>query len=135
MNMKVGETSRVTSDARPADSPDDTSLERAVGAPTPGCEASTRTGSDVTAEDPVDARPTTSDDDATGERREEAARSSTDDGDGRRISQTPLAFTINFGNNKEVDTARYQNLFERYNARHKRNLSTSKVLKICFCQF
>lgn len=44
--------------------------------------------------------------------------------------QTPLAFTIDFGNNKEVDTAKYQNLFERYNARHRRNLSTSKVLKI-----
>ncbi|KMQ90974.1 dentin sialophospho isoform x2, partial [Lasius niger] len=41
--------------------------------------------------------------------------------------QTPLAFTIDFGNNKEVDTAKYQNLFERYNARHRRNLSTSKV--------
>ncbi|XP_072745586.1 uncharacterized protein [Anoplolepis gracilipes] len=40
---------------------------------------------------------------------------------------TPLAFTIDFGNNKEVDTAKYQNLFERYNARHRRNLSTSKV--------
>ncbi|XP_050451114.1 uncharacterized protein LOC126851319 [Cataglyphis hispanica] len=44
-----------------------------------------------------------------------------------RVSQTPLAFTIDFGNNKEVDTAKYLNLFERYNARHKRNLSTSKV--------
>ncbi|KOC59378.1 hypothetical protein WH47_12449 [Habropoda laboriosa] len=41
-------------------------------------------------------------------------------------SQAPLAFTIDFGN-KEVDTTKYQNLFERYNARHKRNLSTSKV--------
>lgn len=40
--------------------------------------------------------------------------------------QAPLAFTIDFGN-KEVDTTKYQNLFERYNARHKRNLSTSKV--------
>ncbi|KAG7206787.1 hypothetical protein KM043_000698 [Ampulex compressa] len=39
----------------------------------------------------------------------------------------PLAFTIDFGNNKEVDAAKYQNLFERYNARHKRNLSMSKV--------
>nr|XP_012136700.1 PREDICTED: uncharacterized protein LOC100877313 isoform X1 [Megachile rotundata] len=42
------------------------------------------------------------------------------------VSQPPLAFTIDFGN-KEVDTTKYQNLFERYNARHKRNLSTSKV--------
>ncbi|XP_043516266.1 putative leucine-rich repeat-containing protein DDB_G0290503 isoform X3 [Frieseomelitta varia] len=42
------------------------------------------------------------------------------------VSQAPLAFTIDFGN-KEVDTTKYQNLFERYNARHKRNLSTSKV--------
>ncbi|CAL7937000.1 unnamed protein product [Xylocopa violacea] len=41
-------------------------------------------------------------------------------------SQAPLAFTIDFGS-KEVDTTKYQNLFERYNARHKRNLSTSKV--------
>ncbi|XP_076237038.1 uncharacterized protein LOC143180891 isoform X2 [Calliopsis andreniformis] len=41
-------------------------------------------------------------------------------------SQAPLAFTIDFGN-KEVDTTRYHNLFERYNARHKRNLSASKV--------
>ncbi|XP_053999268.1 uncharacterized protein LOC128887439 isoform X1 [Hylaeus anthracinus] len=44
----------------------------------------------------------------------------------RHASQAPLAFTIDFGN-KEVDTSKYQNLFERYNARHKRNLSTSKV--------
>jgi len=48
----------------------------------------------------------------------------------RQVAQTPLAFTIDFGNNKEVDTARYQNLFERYNARHRRNLSTSKVFTI-----
>lgn len=130
MNMEVGETSGVTSDARPADSPDDANLERAVDASTPGSEPSPRAGDDVTAEGPVDARPTTSNGDATGQRREEAARSSTDDGDGRRAPQTPLAFTIDFGNNKEVDTARYQNLFERYNARHRRNLSTSKVLKI-----
>lgn len=41
--------------------------------------------------------------------------------------QQPLTFTINFGDDKEVDTARYRNLFERYNARHRRNLSTSKV--------
>ncbi|XP_076176365.1 uncharacterized protein LOC143151274 isoform X1 [Ptiloglossa arizonensis] len=44
----------------------------------------------------------------------------------RYASQAPLAFTIDFGN-KEIDTSKYQNLFERYNARHKRNLSTSKV--------
>lgn len=42
------------------------------------------------------------------------------------VSQAPLAFTIDFGN-KGVDTTKYQNLFERYNARHRRNLSTSKV--------
>ncbi|XP_076675555.1 uncharacterized protein LOC143372844 isoform X3 [Andrena cerasifolii] len=42
------------------------------------------------------------------------------------VSQAPLAFTIDFGN-KEMDTTKYQNLFERYNARHKRNLSMSKV--------
>lgn len=41
--------------------------------------------------------------------------------------QPPLVFTIDFGNNKEVDKVKYQNLFERYNARHRRNLSTSKV--------
>lgn len=42
-------------------------------------------------------------------------------------SPSSLAFTIDFGGNKEVDSAKYQNLFQRYNARHKRNLSTSKV--------
>lgn len=41
--------------------------------------------------------------------------------------QPPLVFTIDFGNNKEIDKVKYQNLFERYNARHRRNLSTSKV--------
>lgn len=46
------------------------------------------------------------------------------------VSQAPLAFTIDFGN-KEIDTTKYQNLFERYNARHKRNLSTSKVSIFC----
>jgi len=84
-------------------------------------------------EEPVDARLTTSDsNEATEEKCEETARSSSraDDANGPRVLQTPLAFTIDFGSNKEVDTARYQNLFERYNARHKRNLSTSKVLKI-----
>lgn len=48
----------------------------------------------------------------------------------RNVSQTPLAFTVDFGNNKEMDVTKYQNLFERYNARHKRNLSTSKVFII-----
>lgn len=43
------------------------------------------------------------------------------------VRQTPLAFTIDFGD-KEVDMTKYQNMFERYNARHKRNLSTSKVM-------
>ncbi|CAG5100984.1 Protein of unknown function [Cotesia congregata] len=42
-------------------------------------------------------------------------------------SPSSLAFTIDFGGNKEVDSAKYQNLFQRYNARHKRNLSTSKI--------
>lgn len=46
------------------------------------------------------------------------------------VSQAPLAFTIDFGN-KEVDITKYQNLFERYNARHKRNLSASKVNICC----
>lgn len=121
MNMEVAEASGLTSDARlstSADSPDDVS--------------SGTHGGPATGEGPVDARPTTSDGDATGERREEAARSSslTDDAEGSCVPpQTPLAFTIDFGD-KEVDTARYQNLFERYNARHRRNLSTSKVLKI-----
>lgn len=50
-------------------------------------------------------------------------------------SPAPLAFTIDFGDNKEIDTARYQNLFQRYNARHRRNLSTSKVrLHAPFCE-
>ncbi|XP_032673562.1 uncharacterized protein LOC116845231 [Odontomachus brunneus] len=51
----------------------------------------------------------------------------TEHANSHQVSQTPLAFTIDFGNNKEVDTTKYQNLFERYNARHRRNLSTSKV--------
>ncbi|XP_024940552.1 uncharacterized protein LOC107267475 isoform X2 [Cephus cinctus] len=42
-------------------------------------------------------------------------------------SQPALAFTIDFEHNKGVDIAKYQNLFERFNARHRRNLSTSKV--------
>ena len=44
-------------------------------------------------------------------------------------SPTALAFTVDFGDNKEIDTARYQNLFRRYNARHRRNLSAFKVIK------
>lgn len=47
--------------------------------------------------------------------------------------QPPLVFTIDFGNNKEIDKVKYQNLFERYNARHKRNLSTSKVNTLTHC--
>ncbi|XP_012278156.1 uncharacterized protein LOC105698454 isoform X2 [Orussus abietinus] len=43
-----------------------------------------------------------------------------------RTSQSALAFTIDFAD-KEVDSVRYHNLFERYNARHKRNSSMSKV--------
>lgn len=115
MNMDVAQAS----DARlsmSADSPDDVSSGGTHG------ELLPREGS-------VDARPTTSDGDGdTGERHEEAARY-TSRADGPRIPQIPLAFTIDFGD-KEVDTARYQNLFERYNARHRRNLSTSKVLNI-----
>ncbi|XP_011139392.1 uncharacterized protein LOC105183160 isoform X2 [Harpegnathos saltator] len=57
----------------------------------------------------------------------ESSEGTTEHADSRHVPQTPLAFTIDFGNNKEVDTAKYQNLFERYNARHRRNLSTSKV--------
>lgn len=60
----------------------------------------------------------------------ESSEGTTDCANSRYVSQTPLAFTIDFGNNKEVDTAKYQNLFERYNARHRRNLSTSKVRKL-----
>lgn len=74
---------------------------------------------------------------AEGEKREDIATNSSRatsiadcEVESSRVSQTPLAFTIDFGNNKEVDTAKYQNLFERYNARHRRNLSTSKVFKI-----
>nr|XP_033341932.1 uncharacterized protein LOC117229513 isoform X1 [Megalopta genalis] len=55
-------------------------------------------------------------------KRELTSQNSTDS----HASQAPLAFTIDFGN-EGVDTTKYQNLFERYNARHKRNLSTSKV--------
>lgn len=119
MNMEVAETSGVVSDD--ASSPG-----------TYGGEPSPRTGDDATIEGPVDARSSTSGGAATEGRHEEAARCSSrpDDADSPRASQTPLAFTIDFGNNKEVDTARYQNLFERYNARHRRNLSTSKVLRI-----
>lgn len=50
----------------------------------------------------------------------------------RPASHSPLAFTIDFGDNKEIDKAKYQSLFERYNARHRRNLSTSKVFKVPF---
>lgn len=60
----------------------------------------------------------------------ESSEGTTEHANSRHVSQTPLAFTIDFGNNKEVDTTKYQNLFERYNARHRRNLSTSKVRKL-----
>lgn len=60
----------------------------------------------------------------------ESSEGTTEHANGRHVSHTPLAFTVDFGNNKEVDTAKYQNLFERYNARHRRNLSTSKVRKL-----
>lgn len=60
----------------------------------------------------------------------ELSKGTTEHANSRHISQTPLAFTIDFGNNKEVDTTKYQNLFERYNARHRRNLSMSKVKKL-----
>lgn len=131
--MEVAEASGMTSDARltTADSPDDVSSPGAHG----GLETLNLAGDDATGEEAVDARPTTSDGTATGERDdEEAARSSSqlNDADGPRVPQTPLAFTIDFGDNREVDTTRYQNLFERYNARHRRNLSMSKVLRICF---
>ncbi|XP_011304843.1 dentin sialophosphoprotein isoform X2 [Fopius arisanus] len=46
-----------------------------------------------------------------------------------KTAQSPaaLAFTIDFGNgSKEVDTVKYQNLFQRF-ARHRRNVSTSKI--------
>jgi len=125
MNMEVAEASGLASDARlsmSADLPDDASSETFAG------ELLPRAGEDATGEDPVDTRPTTSDGDTTGVRCEETLKSSLTD-NGPRVLQTPLAFTIDFGN-KEVDTAKYQNLFERYNARHRRNLSTSKVLKI-----
>ncbi|XP_012215216.1 uro-adherence factor A [Linepithema humile] len=64
---------------------------------------------------------------ASEDRRTESSEATMENAGSSQGAQTPLAFTIDFGNNKEVDTARYQNLFERYNARHKRNLSTSKV--------
>ncbi|XP_011646422.1 uncharacterized protein LOC105433042 [Pogonomyrmex barbatus] len=102
MNMEVAETSGVAS-------------------------SSAASREDATAEKHVDARSTMTTNDATTVSCEEASSSQADDASDRRVTQTPLAFTIDFGNNKEVDTTRYQNLFERYNARHKRNLSTSKV--------
>lgn len=44
-------------------------------------------------------------------------------------SPTALAFTIDFSDEKKDknDTAKYQNLFQRYNAKHRRNFSTSQV--------
>ncbi|XP_012055086.1 PREDICTED: uncharacterized protein LOC105618155 [Atta cephalotes] len=128
MNMEVAEASGLASDARlsmSADLPDDASSETHGGSTTLAGELLPRAGEDATGEGPVDARPTTSDGDTTGVRCEETLKSSLTD-NGSRVLQTPLAFTIDFGN-KEVDTAKYQNLFERYNARHRRNLSTSKV--------
>lgn len=132
MNMEVAEASELTSDARlstSADSPDDANSGTHGGPTTLAGESLPRAGEDATGEDPVDARPTTSNGDATGVKCEEAAKSSSLTDNGPRVPQTPLAFTIDFSN-KEVDTAKYQNLFERYNARHRRNLSMSKVLKI-----
>ncbi|EZA50365.1 hypothetical protein X777_11176 [Ooceraea biroi] len=93
--------------------------------------SSPRTDGDVTPGDDESV-------DAGTRKREETAHSSqatsndrkTDPSDGNangHVSQSSLAFTIDFDSNKEVDTAKYQNLFERYNARHRRNLSTSKV--------
>ncbi|XP_018047881.1 PREDICTED: uncharacterized protein LOC108686889 isoform X3 [Atta colombica] len=128
MNMEVAEASGLASDARlsmSADLPDDASSETHGGSTTLAGELLPRAGEDATSEDSVDARPTTSDGVTTGVRCEETLKSSLTD-NGPRVLQTPLAFTIDFGN-KEVDTAKYQNLFERYNARHRRNLSTSKV--------
>ncbi|XP_044006981.1 putative uncharacterized protein DDB_G0282133 isoform X1 [Aphidius gifuensis] len=44
-------------------------------------------------------------------------------------SPTALAFTIDFSDEKKDknDTAKYQNLFQRFNARHRRNFSTSQL--------
>lgn len=111
--------------------------------PDPGLAASSSTGSgDVDAEvndNTLTNEPSPLHDDdvrndnengrnAAGERRGEG-----DSSRGTNAPQTPIAFTIEFDNNKEVDTARYHNLFERYNARHRRNLSMSKVLKMTRC--
>lgn len=57
----------------------------------------------------------------------EPSEGTTEDANSPNVSQSPLAFTIDFGSSKEVDKTKYQNLFERYNARHRRNLSMSKV--------
>ncbi|XP_011868280.1 PREDICTED: uncharacterized protein LOC105562224 [Vollenhovia emeryi] len=123
MNMEVAEASGVASDDASSPGGPATALESG-----PSLRAAGGDGGD---DDGGDARPTTSDCAATGVRREEVARSSPRpeelDAEGSRAPQSPLAFTIDFGGSKEVDTARYQNLFERYNARHRRNLSTSKV--------
>ncbi|XP_036148493.1 uncharacterized protein LOC105832150 isoform X2 [Monomorium pharaonis] len=120
MNMDVAQASEVMIDTRPSTSAD-----------LPPDDASSSGGTHgelLTREGPVDdARPTTSNGNGdTGKRCKETARSISQADDSPRALQTPLAFTIDFGD-KEVDAARYQNLFERYNARHRRNLSTSKV--------
>lgn len=142
MNMEVADTSRKpdvcfsTADSTERDNNASSSIN----------DRSRPTADDEDDENPVDARLT--DDkfrtgnngiDAGTRKREEIPDSSEaasndcqivdSDGNanGHHVPQSPLAFTIDFGSSKEVDTARYQNLFERYNARHRRNLSTSKV--------
>ncbi|XP_014474645.1 PREDICTED: uncharacterized protein LOC106744405 [Dinoponera quadriceps] len=148
-NMEVTGTSRVadtrlsTADSSAGDA------NSGLNNDFPGSEELSR-ADDVTAgnEEVTDALATNHDsapDNATREKRSKCADSShspqqtsedhkteSSEGTTERVisphaSQTSLAFTIDFGNSKEVDTAKYQNLFERYNARHRRNLSTSKV--------
>ncbi|XP_077278516.1 uncharacterized protein LOC143906344 isoform X1 [Temnothorax americanus] len=117
MNMEVAEVSGVTSDdASSSGAQGGPATLASESSPSPSPSPSPRAGDDATV---VEGRE---------EEEEDPARSSPQQpDDGPRVPQTPLAFTIDFGNNKEVDTARYRNLFERYNARHRRNLSTSKV--------
>lgn len=137
MNMEVAEASGLTSDARPSAATDARADANSTGATHEGSAASSATplpradDDDATGEQGpvVDARPTTSagDEGATAGERPSRADDADDDDGPARVPQSPLAFTIDFGGSKEVDTARFQNLFERYNARHRRNLSTSKV--------
>lgn len=42
-------------------------------------------------------------------------------------SPKPVAFTVDFGDNRPLDTAKYKNLVEKYQNRHRRGQSLSKI--------